>query len=428
MGHSADRTDADRSRPKHPGGFGRFGGSSGSGDPLARLTRGIVVMVAVGFCAASVVATVRNHDGLAYQLPAVALLLVLLALQIGHAGPWRLARRWWPWSLVVHGVLTYLPFLFFDGAWVGIPGSFAGSVLLTVALPRSWVLFVALVAAQYPLCAALGGNPGQCVNASVSTAVGGIVVYGVARLADLTAELRAARTELAELAVERERLRFARDLHDLLGSSLSVAALKCQLAERLAADEPERARAEIAEVLALVRQAMADTRRLPSGDLGMSLAREARSAVSALRAAGIGVEAELDCEGLRPELDAVLATVLREAVTNLLRHSAARRCGIRAGRDELGTVRLVVSNDGVPREPGGAPGEPGGAPACEPGGAPCEEGGGPGSEGGGHGIGNLTERLRAVGGRLTAERDGAGWFHLTAVVEAEPAREAARAA
>ncbi|MFF2541392.1 sensor histidine kinase [Kitasatospora sp. NPDC058063] len=419
MGHSADRTDADRSRPKHAGGFGSPGSTGGSGgfgssgDPLARLTRGIVAMVAVGFCAASVVATVRNHDGLAYQLPAVALLLVLLGLQIGHAGPWRLARRWWPWSLVVHGVLTYLPFLLFDGAWVGIPGSFAGSVLLTVALPRSWVLFVVLVAAQYPLCAALGGNPGQCVNASVSTAVGGIVVYGVARLADLTAELRAARTELAELAVDRERLRFARDLHDLLGSSLSVAALKCQLAERLAAEEPERARAEIAEVLALVRQAMADARRLPSGDLGMSLAREARSAVSALRSAGIGVEVELDCEGLRPELDAVLATVLREAVTNLLRHSAARRCGIRAGRDEFGAVRLVVSNDGVPPEPGGAP---------------REEGGGPGSEGGGHGIGNLTVRLRAVGGRLTAERDGAGWFHLTAVVEAEPAREAARAA
>ncbi|MFD4660275.1 sensor histidine kinase [Kitasatospora sp. NPDC058444] len=410
MGHSADRTDGDRSRPERPG---------GSGDPLARLTRGIVVMVAVGFCAASVVATVRNHDGLAYQLPAVALLLVLLALQLGHAGPWRLARRWWPWSLVAHGVLTYLPFLLLDGAWVGIPGSFAGSVLLTVTAPRSWVLFAVLVAVQYPLCAALGGNIGQCVNASVTTAVGGAVVYGVARLAHLITELREARTELAELAVDRERLRFARDLHDLLGSSLSVAALKCQLAERLAAEEPERARAEMAEVLALVRQAMADTRRLSNGDLRMSLAREARSAVSALRTAGIEVETDLDCEGLRPELEAVLATVLREAVTNLLRHSAARRCRIRVGRDEPGTVRLAVSNDGVPREAGDAPGVAGDASL-----GGC---GGRGTEGG-RGIGNLAERLRAVGGRLTAERDGAGWFHLTAVVEAAPAREAARAA
>ncbi|MEV7182713.1 histidine kinase [Kitasatospora sp. NPDC093102] len=411
MGHSADRSHGDRSRPKR---------SEGPGDPLARLTRGIVVMVAVGFCAASVVATVRNHDGLSYQLPAVALLLVLLGFQIGHAGPWRPARRWWPWSLVVHGALTYLPFLLFGGAWVGIPGSFAGSVLLTVAPPCSWALFVALVAAQYPLCAALGDNLGQCVNASVSTAVGGIVVYGVARLADLVTELRAARTELAELAVDRERLRFARDLHDLLGSSLSVAALKCQLAERLAAEDPERARTEIAEVLALVRQTMADTRRLSSGDLRMSLAREARSAVSALRAAGIEVEADLDCEGLTPELDAVLATVLREAVTNLLRHSAARRCEIRAGGAGLGAVRLLVSNDGVPGEPGGA--------AHEAGGAAHEAGGAAHEPGGGHGIENLTERLRAVGGRLTARRDAAGWFHLAAVVEAEPAREAARAA
>ncbi|MET8542564.1 histidine kinase [Kitasatospora sp. NPDC004799] len=424
MGNSADRTDGDRSRPERPG---------GSGDPLARLTRGIVVTVAVGFCAASVVATVRNHDGLSYQLPAVALLLVLLGCQLGHAGPWRLPRRWWPWSLVAHGVLTYLPFLLLDGSWVGIPGSFAGTVLLTVAPPRSWALFAALVAAQYPLCAALGGNLGQCVNASVSTAVGGVVVYGVARLADLITELRAARTELAELAVDRERLRFARDLHDLLGSSLSVAALKCQLVERLAAEDPDRARAEIAEVLALVRQAMTDTRRLSTGDLRMSLAREARSAVSVLRAAGIEVEAELDCEGLRPELDAVLATVLREAVTNLLRHSAARHCGIRAGRDERGAVRLLVSNDGVPCERSATPRQPGGASRDpdaprEPHAARRDPDAAPPDPGGGHGIGNLAERLRAVGGRLTAERDGTGWFHLAAVVEAEPARETARAA
>ncbi|MER7704278.1 histidine kinase dimerization/phosphoacceptor domain-containing protein [Kitasatospora sp. NPDC097605] len=144
--------------------------------------------------------------------------------------------------MVAHGLLTYLPIVAFDGSWVGIPGSFAGSVLLTVALPRSWLLFAVLAAGQYPLYAVLGGTPGECVNAVVSTVVGGIVVYGVARLADLTAELRAARTELAERAVDQERLRFARDLHDLLGYSLSVAALKCQLAERLALEHPKQAR------------------------------------------------------------------------------------------------------------------------------------------------------------------------------------------
>ncbi|GHF27579.1 hypothetical protein GCM10018790_01100 [Kitasatospora xanthocidica] len=367
---------------------------------MSRLTQGIVVMVAVGFFVASVVATVRNHDGLVHQLSAVVVLLLLLGFQIMHAGPWRLERLWWPWSLLAHGVLTYLPFLVFDGSWVGIPGSFAGSVLLTVESPRSWILFGALVAGQYPLCAALDGNFGQCVNAVVSTAVGGIVVYGVARLADLTAELRAARTELAERAVDQERLRFARDLHDLLGYSLSVAALKCQLAQRLALEDPERARSEMSEVLAMVRQAMSDTRWISSGDLQMSLARESRSAVSALRAAGIRADADLDCGVLRPELDAVLATVVREAVTNMLRHSVPGRCEIRAGRDGLGTVRLTVSNDGVPAD--GGPAEPG-----EP--------------SGGRGLDNLTERLLAVGGRLTAERDDAGWFHLSAVVEASSA-------
>ncbi|MEU8921121.1 histidine kinase [Kitasatospora sp. NPDC048545] len=371
-----------------------------AGDPLSRLTQGIVVMVAVGFFVASVVATVRNHDGLVYQLSAVVVLLLLLGFQIMHAGPWRLERLWWPWSLFAHGVLTYLPFLVFDGSWVGIPGSFAGSVLLTVAAPRSWILFGALAAGQYPLCAALDGNFGQCVNAVVSTVVGGIVVYGVARLADLTAELRAARTELAERAVDQERLRFARDLHDLLGYSLSVAALKCQLAQRLALEDPARARAEMSEVLVMVRQAMSDARWISSGDLQMSLARESRSAVAALRAAGISADADLDCGVLRLELDAVLATVVREAVTNMLRHSVPGHCEIRADRDERGTVRLVVSNDGVPAD------------------------GGPAEPGGGRGLENLTERLLAVGGRLTAERDDSGWFHLSAVVEASSAPKA----
>ncbi|MFJ8625946.1 histidine kinase [Kitasatospora sp. NPDC093550] len=414
MGHSAYRLDGDR-HPWRPGGLRA---PLAGGDPLSRLTRGIVVMVAVGFFVASVVATVRNHDGLAYQLSAVVVLLLLLGFQIAHTVAWRPERLWWPWSLYAHGMLTYLPFLVFDGSWVGIPGSFAGSVLLTVAAPRSWILFAVLVAGQWPVCAALDGNFGQCVNAVVSAAVGGIVVYGVARLADLTAELRAARTELAERAVDQERLRFARDLHDLLGYSLSVAALKCQLAERLALEDPKRARAEISEVLVMVRQAMSDTRWISSGDHQMSLARESRSAVSALRAAGISAEVDLDCGVLRPELDTVLATVVREAVTNMLRHSVPRHCEIRARRDALGTVSLVVSNDGAPAE-GEQPAPDGEAAA----------GGGEVAAGGGHGIENLTERLLAVGGRLTAERDGSGWFHLAAVVEASAARGAkARAA
>ncbi|MFE4517114.1 sensor histidine kinase [Kitasatospora sp. NPDC056783] len=392
MDYSAHRPDADRHRAP-----------SGRSDPLSRLTQGIVVMVAAGFFIASVVATIGNHDGLVYQAPAVVVLVLLLGLQIVHAGPWRLARRWWPWSLAVQGVLTYLPFLFFDQAWVGIPGSFAGSVVLVVAPPRSWILFGLLVAGQYPLFAALGGNTRQCVSAVVSAAVGGIVVYGVARLADLTAELRAVRTELAERAVDQERLRFARDLHDLLGYSLSVAALKCQLAKRLVLEDPKQAHAEISEVLVVVRQAMSDARLLSSGDLHMSLGRESRSAASVLRAAGVSVEVDLDCGVLRPELDAVLATVVREAVTNMLRHSMPRRCVIRAGLDGLGTVSLTVSNDGVPAAD--APKEPGG----------------------GRGIENLTERMLAVGGQLSAGRAESGWFHLSAVVKVSAPWAATRA-
>lgn len=363
-------------------------------DRLLPVTRGIVIMVFLAFFVASAVAAVRNHDGFVHQLSAVLVLLILLGFQFGHAGPWRFDRSWWRWSLLAHGVVTYLPFLAFDGTWVGIPGSFAGSVLLIVAEPWGWVLFAVLVAGQCPLCASLGATFGQSLSASVSAAVGGIVVFGVARLADVAAELRAARTELAERALDQERLRFSRDLHDLLGYSLSVVALKCQLADRLVLEEPQRARAELSETLVMVRQAMSDVRWISSGDVQMSLERQSHSAASALRAAGISVEVDLACGFLPPGLDAVLATVVREAVTNVLRHSAARHCEIRARRDEAGTLSLVVSNDGVLGD-GSSKGR-----------------------GGGRGIENLTERLLAVDGRLAVEEDGTGWFRLSAVTAA----------
>ena len=190
-----------------------------------------------------------------------------------------------------------------------------------------------------------------------------------------------ARADLARLAVSHEQLRFARDLHDLLGYSLSAISLKNELVRRLIPTNPYLACEEVDEVLVISRQALADVRRVASGYRQMSLASELSSAESVLAAADVSVtvEAEDAIDRLGQMTSTVLATVVREGVTNLLRHSKATHCWISA-RTEGETVRLTITNDGLvvsshPRSPHS-----------------------------GSGLGNLERRLQDIGGRLLVQR------------------------
>ncbi|MGH3243428.1 MAG: sensor histidine kinase, partial [Spirillospora sp.] len=234
--------------------------------------------------------------------------------------------------------------------------------------------------------AALGLGTAAVVNYTVSTLVTGLVVYGLVRLARVVRELQVAGEELARAATVQERLRAARDLHDLLGHSLAAILLKCELARRLAGIDAERARAELVEVVAMAEQAGDDLRTATGGAADLSLDGEVASARSVLTAAGVDVEAKVG-HAVDGEVSVVLGTVVREAVTNVLRHSAATRCTIVAERDG-DAVRLVVENDGL--DPG--------APRTPP----------------GAGIGNLTTRLASIGGTLNARADGTGRFRLEA--------------
>jgi two-component system sensor histidine kinase DesK len=186
---------------------------------------------------------------------------------------------------------------------------------------------------------------------------------------------RAHRLESAA-ALAEERLRFAADLHDIQGHSLQVIALKSELAERLAGADPQRAVAEMRDVQALARQALGDTREVVRGYRAVSLDTEIANAVRVLNAAGI--ESVLDRAGspppLPPATENLLGLVVRECTTNVLRHSAARRCTVSLGCGPDG-VRLRFSNDG-----------------------PLGETGAPG------GLGVLAERLAAAGGRLDRSR------------------------
>jgi two-component system sensor histidine kinase DesK len=199
------------------------------------------------------------------------------------------------------------------------------------------------------------------------------------------AQLHAARAALARQAVDRERLRFARDLHDLLGHSLSLVILKSELAGRLLPASPARAAVEIADVERTARESLRQVREAVAGYRQPVLERELAAARELLAAAGIGHRVEDSAGPLPAALDGLLAWAVREGVTNVIRHSRARVCEIRVDRSR-GAVRLVVADDG------------GGAAEA--------------STNGGHGLTGLAERAAAHGARIEAAPRPEGGFRL----------------
>ncbi|WP_254068700.1 sensor histidine kinase [Streptomyces sp. TM32] len=209
----------------------------------------------------------------------------------------------------------------------------------------------------------------------------GFMMVGVQYLIHTTMELRAARQEVARLAANDERLRLARDLHDLLGHSLSLITLKSELAGRMLPDRPEDAAQQVADIERVSRQAMVDVREAVSGYRRPRLAVELAGARAALRTAGIAVTVdpalEGDYRGLAADEEGALAWALREAVTNVLRHSGAHRCELLLSEeweaDERRFLCLTVLDDGA---------------------------GPPRAQHDGNGLSGLRERLGAAGGRL----------------------------
>ena len=165
------------------------------------------------------------------------------------------------------------------------------------------------------------------------TALGiGLLMVLMRDLRERNVELFAARAELARTAVAQERERFARDLHDLLGHSLSVIALKAELAGRLLPGCPEQAATEVAEVEQVARQALSEVRLAVSGYRQPTLDSELEGARIALSAAGVDTSVVRAPVALDPEVEGVLAWAVREGATNVIRHSRARIAALRIGR------------------------------------------------------------------------------------------------
>jgi len=177
----------------------------------------------------------------------------------------------------------------------------------------------------------------------------GLDMIGFVRLSDALRELQNAREELAHQAVTEERLRMARDLHDLLGHTLSLITLKSELAGRLLEKDSPGAAQEIHEVERVARQALREVREAVAGYRQRTLSGELDGARQILEAAGVVCTIEYEAPSLAPGIDAVLAWVVREGVTNVIRHSRAQHCLIRITYTSE-HVRVEVINDGTPRE------------------------------------------------------------------------------
>src|ERR1700722_18234851 len=204
------------------------------------------------------------------------------------------------------------------------------------------------------VCAGIQIGSTEIAGASIGTSLSfAASVVGVGLLLTLMRDLRIrnqeladARAELAHAAVAAERERFARDLHDLLGHSLSVIAIKAELAGRLLPGSPERAAVEVGEVEGVARQALSEVRQAVSGYRQPTLAGELEGARVALSAAGIDASIDREPVSLDPEVEAVLAWTVREGATNVIRHSGAKRCSVTV-RASDGDAGVEVVDDGV---------------------------------------------------------------------------------
>jgi two-component system sensor histidine kinase DesK len=273
-----------------------------------------------------------------------------------------------------------------------------GNLLASTRL--AWVGVAACCAAGLAISAAEQLDYGNTLAAALVPALAGLLSYSAARRNALMARLQRTRGELTRMAVAEERLRIARDLHDLLGHSLSLIALKAELAGRVIGTDPDRAAREIAELETVTRRSLTEVRQAVTSYRQPSLAAELAAARRMLAAAGVDCRVEAPTAYSFPaQVDALLAWTVREGATNIVRHAAARRAGIRIELTD-GLVRAELTDDGA--GPAGGHG-----PAGD-----CPQGTGGAAAGGGSGLAGLAERAVRLGGTMQAGTAGRHGFRV----------------
>jgi two-component system, NarL family, sensor histidine kinase DesK len=314
--------------------------------PVAMRVNGRTWAITLAGMAAAVVLVLRGRYATGWKRPAVVAALAVLG--------------------ALFAPINWCGFLYFVFAatLVGrlVPSRRAAAGLLAL------VAFVTIVGrlAGVPLV--------QQLPALLCTVVAGVVAISVSQKQGVYVQLLQAQAEVKRLAEVAERERIARDLHDVLGHTLSVIILKSELAARLALRDPQQAQGEMQEVERIGRQALSEIRHAIRGYRAQGLPAELERARQTLATAGIAAECRGEGDAhLDAARETVLALVLREAVTNVVRHAGARHCRVELGL-EAGHCRLEVTDDGR------------------------------GAQGGeGNGLRGMRERVEALGGTLTLD-------------------------
>jgi two-component system sensor histidine kinase DesK len=359
---------------------------------MTRLRARVGVLVGLLFLSGPLVDLV-NRDYGAGHLAILLLgtgLFVAAYVSLLPPSPWVIRRG--PAAMVI--LLGAMPVLAVALLLGGAPRSFAALFVYFAAavgllLPAyAAVVLIALTALGIAIAGTVDGAGIGALAATVLTVVAiGLMTSAFGRIARANRELQATREELARLAVSEERLRISRDLHDLLGHSLSVIAIKSELARKLVEREPRRAAAELDDIQAVTRDALAGVREAVQGYRRLSLAHELAGAKKALAAAGIDCSLGESTVELPEDVDAVLAWAVREGATNVIRHSRAQHCAIRVDTDgERAAVEIEDDGSGVA---GGATGS---------------------------GLSGLRERAQRLRGELEAGTRPEGGFRLRLTV------------
>ena len=360
-----------------------------------RLARAVVATVFTLYVAMGTVTMLWHNSAVTETIISSVCMAAVLAIQLLHMTRYapRLRRSRLGYTiLAAQALLTYTPLALFGVPYISVPALLAGSALLILPTTLGVISLAAIVFGAFlAMSKLLPDSPLDIAFYTINVFMMSLVVYGLTRLATFVIAMNAARNEMAKVAVAAERLRFSRDLHDLLGYSLSAISLKSELTHRLVTKNPDRAEEELSQIIEISRQALTDVRSVASGYRELSLDDEAQSARSVLLAADVDVRMVMDHHELPTRVRTVLATVLREGVTNVLRHSKAERCDI-VLRQTDSDVTIEITNDGVPD-------------------GPQQQ-----SLDSGSGIQNLSNRVTRLDGQLTTMTDEAGQFHLRATI------------
>ncbi|GAA1814520.1 sensor histidine kinase [Agromyces neolithicus] len=356
--------------------------------------------------------TLRYSTGGVFAL--VALTLVATATQLRYCWFLRVGRGGglphvgWTVALVAPAALVWVLGLFapVDALAAAVP-LWAAASLIAALLPkpaRRLVLLAGFVAfiAHPVLAAAITGETPTYANSSSTWMIGvfsallPLMLLSSMWWWEVVVQLDRNRRTAAELAVTQERLRFASDLHDIQGHHLQVISLKSELAERLLERDPAAARELVHETRMIAKQALEETRSLVAGYRHVAFDDELENAREVLAASGAACDLRLGPLPTDASAQSALASVVREATTNILRHSAATTVTIVLATTG-GRCELTIVNDGIAVTD--AP-EPGTAPRAE-----------------GSGLAGLRERLAAVGGTIETSTDVPGdRFELRATV------------